>query len=201
MQNNTKKSFFISLLIKGYWGWSLHVLVEKPRRRFADISCISVTKEAEKTEAKSGVYLFFTLFLKLNCSIGISPMEKSGCFPRAKPAATESRYPTYGACWVFQRFHNPPNSDMDYRIFNVHADVSDVCDLHTGVYGQTWKLYCTESWFWEINSLPHRGNEPASAACRSDTLPTELHPHPKRGIAIISHMGRRVYLFIHLYYI
>ena len=24
------------------------------------------------------------------------------------------------ACWVFLCFHNPPNTDMDYRIFNVH---------------------------------------------------------------------------------
>ena len=29
------------------------------------------------------------------------------------------------------------------------------------------------------NPLPHRGIEPASAACRCDTLPTELHPHAK----------------------
>ena len=30
----------------------------------------------------------------------------------------------------------------------------------------------------EKNPLPHRGIEPASAACRSDTLRTELDPHP-----------------------
>ena len=28
-------------------------------------------------------------------------MVHSGSFLREKPAATESRYPTYGACWVF----------------------------------------------------------------------------------------------------
>ena len=28
-------------------------------------------------------------------------MGNSACFPRGKPAATESSYPTYGACWVF----------------------------------------------------------------------------------------------------
>ena len=37
---------------------------------------------------------------------------------------------------------------------------------------------CTESSPWETNPLPHRGIEPASAACRSDILSTELHPHP-----------------------
>ena len=25
------------------------------------------------------------------------------------------------ACWVFSRFHNPLNSDMDYRIFNMRT--------------------------------------------------------------------------------
>ena len=30
---------------------------------------------------------------------------------------------------------------------------------------------------WEKKPLPHRGIEPASAACRSDAGPTELHPH------------------------
>ena len=28
--------------------------------------------------------------------------------------------------------------------------------------------------------MPHRGFEPASAACRSDALSTEPHPHPER---------------------
>ena len=61
----------------------------------------------------------------------ISSMGNSGCFPRGKPAATESRYPTYDACWVFYCFHNPPNSDMDYRIFNVRTDVN-ACDYARG---------------------------------------------------------------------
>ena len=43
---------------------------------------------------------------------------------------------------------------------------------HGGVYGHR-KRVCTESWLWEKNPLPHRGIEPASAACRSDALPTE----------------------------
>ena len=28
------------------------------------------------------------------------------------------------ACWVFQCLHNPPNSDMDFGIFNVRTDVN-----------------------------------------------------------------------------
>ena len=77
------------------------------------------------------------------CPIGISPVGKSGRFPRGKPAATESRYPTYGACSVFECFHNPPNSDMDYRILNVHTGVN-ACDC-TRVCPDTRKRVCTES--------------------------------------------------------
>ena len=69
----------------------------------------------------------FINFLQLYCPNGISPMGNSGCFPRGKPAATESRYQTYGANWVFGCFHNPLNSDMDYRIFNVRIYVNE-CD-------------------------------------------------------------------------
>ena len=29
--------------------------------------------------------------------------------------------PHFSACWVFSCFHNPPHSDMDYRIFNVRT--------------------------------------------------------------------------------
>ena len=38
---------------------------------------------------------------QLHCPNGISPVGNSGCFPRGKPAATESRYQTSGTCWVF----------------------------------------------------------------------------------------------------
>ena len=58
-------------------------------------------------------------------------MGNSGCFPQGKPAVTESRYPTCGARWVFSCFHNPPNSDMGYRIFNVRIDVN-ACDRTRG---------------------------------------------------------------------
>ena len=51
-------------------------------------------------------------------------MGNLGCFPWGKPAATESRYPIYGACWVFLCFHNPSNSDMDYWICHMHSDIT-----------------------------------------------------------------------------
>ena len=42
--------------------------------------------------------------------------------------------------------------------------------VHTGAYGHC-KRVCTESWLLEKNPLPHRGIEPAPAACRSNALP------------------------------
>ena len=38
--------------------------------------------------------------LQLYCPIGISPRENSDCLLLGMPAATEPRYPTYGACCV-----------------------------------------------------------------------------------------------------
>ena len=102
-------------------------------------------------------------------------MGYSGSFPPWKPAATESHYPTYGSCRVFTSFHNPPNSDMDYRIFHVRTDVKK-CYCAVGCT-DTQKNIRTESWLWEKTPLSHRGIEPASAACRSDGLPPELHTY------------------------
>ena len=49
---------------------------------------------------------------------------------------------------------------------------------HTGMYRHR-KRVCTESWLWEKNPLPHWRIEPASAMCRPDALPNELHPRPQ----------------------
>ena len=68
---------------------------------------------------------FFFFFNFYNCvaPMGFLPWEIQVAFSLGKPAATESRYPTFGACWVLQSFHNPPNSEMDYRVLNVRTDV------------------------------------------------------------------------------
>ena len=107
-------------------------------------------------------------FLQLYCFNAIFPMGNPGCFHWLKPAATGSCYPTYCACWVFYCFHNPPNFDMDYRLFHVRTDVN-ACDCTRGCT-DTRKRVCTESWLWEKNPSPHRGIEPASAAWRSGAL-------------------------------
>ena len=56
-----------------------------------------------------------------NCFVplGFLPLENSGRFHCGKPAATELRYQIDVACLMFWCFHNPSNSDMDYRLFNV----------------------------------------------------------------------------------
>ena len=81
--------------------------------------------------------------------------------------------PNYGACWVSYCFNNPPKSEMDYRNFNVRTYVN-ARGCPRGCTDTA--RVCTESWFWEKHLLPHRGIEPASAACRTDALLTELHP-------------------------
>ena len=74
------------------------------------------------------IYLLLFFFKKLYCPIGIAPLGNSGCFP-TQPAVAR-------VCWVFTCFHKSPNSDKDYRVFNVPTDVN-ACDCTRGVYGHT----------------------------------------------------------------
>ena len=56
----------------------------------------------DNTQKRQSFLCFlFVCFFSPYCPIWISSMENSGRFPRRKPAVTESRYPTYGVCWVF----------------------------------------------------------------------------------------------------
>ena len=45
----------------------------------------------------------------------------SGCFPRGKRAAIVRCYPIISLCAMFSCFRNPPNTDMDCRVFNVRT--------------------------------------------------------------------------------
>ena len=49
--------------------------------------------------------------------------------PRGTRCETPAQLLFFSACWVFACFCNPPNSDMDCRIFNVHTCVR----IHSGV--------------------------------------------------------------------
>ena len=82
-------------------------------------------------------FLSFFLFspssffsFQLYCPTRISPMGNLGCIP-GESQLGQSRYPAYDTCWVCLCFYNPPNSDMDYRIFSVRTDVS-ACDSTRG---------------------------------------------------------------------
>ena len=44
---------------------------------------------------------------------------------------------------------------------------------------------------WEKNPLPHQRTEPASVTCRSDALPTELHPNPPPSKSFIFNLTGR----------
>ena len=116
-------------------------------------------------------------FSQLFCPNEICPMGNPGCLPLGKPAATESRYPTYGAWWVFECFHNPSNSDMDYGIFNVRTDVNAGNCTRGCTDTVRESALKVDSRRKKKKNLPRRGIKPASAACRSDALPTGLHLH------------------------
>ena len=65
--------------------------------------------------------------------------------------------------------------------------------LHTGMYGhQAFALKVD----WEKKPLPHRGIEPASAACRSDAVSTEPHPFPSAKPVANSNCKRNERQFI-----
>ena len=114
-------------------------------------------------------FFFFTVLSHWDFTHGKVELLSPG-----KAAVKESCFPAYSACWVFSCFHNPPNSDMDYRIFNVLTYVN-ACDNAWGCLDI--KRVCTEIWLWEKNPLPRRGIKPTSAVCQSNALLTELHPH------------------------
>ena len=104
-------------------------------------------------------------------------MEKSGCLLREKPAATESRYPTYSAFWVFSCFHNGPTSDMVYGIFSVRTDVN-ACNYKRG------STDTVKEPALKVDSgrkIPCRTGESNLRRLRAGPMlkPTELHPHHK----------------------
>ena len=54
------------------------------------------------TDDAMGVFfIFYFLFFFTVLSHWDFPIGNSGCFSRGMAAATESRSPTYSACWVF----------------------------------------------------------------------------------------------------
>ena len=74
------------------------------------------TRKGSRRQPSDGVFLF--LFF----NTALIPCGKFGSPLGKVTAATRTALPSpTSACWVFLRFRNPPNSDMDYRIFDVRT--------------------------------------------------------------------------------
>ena len=107
--------------------WGKQKLNEPNRPKLTRKAEFLAVATARKLKFRPTLCLFyFILFWFCNCIVpfGFHPWKIWVVFPRGKSAAIEPRYPTYGACWMFQCFNNPPNSNTYCRIFDVCTDVN-----------------------------------------------------------------------------
>ena len=87
----------------------------------------------------------------------------------------------FSACWVFSCFRNPPNFDMDYRIFIMHTWSFLCARVHTGGWphqqqvGSTFWLGKTHK-FWVCS---WRDSNLGLLDLESDALPIEPSRHPQ----------------------
>ena len=119
-------------------------------------------------------YLIFDILYTL-----LSLLGNSGHLTWGKAAATARLAlpsPT-SACWVVSCFRNPLNSDMDYRIFNMHTWSFLCVRIHTGVEhtdesAQHFSPKKTHKFFL----CTWRGSNQGSLDLESGTVPIEP-PH------------------------
>ena len=126
--------------------------------------CSKAERQKEQNEQKNKwqvCYCWFTIHW-LHYPNWISPMRNSSCFPWGKPAVTELCYPFYGACCLFECLWNPPNSDMDHRIFYMRADVS-ACNCTRGCTDIVGEFALKVDWEKSFAALANR-------TCVSDVL-------------------------------
>ena len=150
-----------------------------------NVVCIHSVAPAKQDEHRLPFFFFLTtVFSHLDFSKGkfrsFSLKRVSWCFePSQEPAATESRYPTYGTCLVLYYSHNPSNPDMDYGIFKVCTDVN-ACNC-TWECTDTLNRVCTESCLWEKKSFASPGNRtcvsgvPVRRSTKWATSPSSIH--------------------------
>ena len=74
---------------------------------------------------------FFFFFVRTKCLGGIPAMRNSKYFARGKPATTKSRYPPYGACWVFQYFHKTHTHTHIHTQTHTHTHTRTQRHTHT----------------------------------------------------------------------
>ena len=83
----------------------------------------------------SGVCFFFPCITFYSCIVknGISPMGKFGLSSPGKASCDTVALPNPRCMLGVLCFHNPPNSGVDYGIFNVSTDVTKHAIAHGGV--------------------------------------------------------------------
>ena len=112
-------------------------------------------------------YFIFIYFLSI--------AENSGCLTWVRHSSRRSSVPIpISICIVFTCIQTMAWRPV-FGIFNVRTGVG-ASDSTLGLCRYR-KRVCTGSWFWEKNSLPHRGLETASVlrlAFQSVSLPAEL---------------------------
>ena len=112
-----------------------------------------------------GVYLQ-QFFIFLNTLLSLS-FRKFGppYLGKATVAARAVLASPTNACWVFSCFHNPPNFDTDYRIFNVHTGSFLCMHIYTrGLGTQTASQHAI--FYWE---------KLTSFSCAPDRIRTSGH--------------------------
>ena len=78
----------------------------------------------------TGVFVFLSVYtlLSYHGKFGSFSSRKANCNGAALPNPNS----LLSACWFFSCFHNPPNSDVDYRIVNVPTWSFLCMRVHTG---------------------------------------------------------------------
>ena len=110
-------------------------------------------------------FFFTTVFFQWNFSHGKFGFPSPGESQLRQCCATQPRVHTW--CFSVSVIHRP-NSDMDYGNFNVPSD-ENACDCARGCTDTVRESALKVDWGGG-DPQPHRGNEPPSAACRSDAL-------------------------------
>ena len=133
-------------------------------------------QQTNKTTMEANFYFFFSLHILFTTVLsqwdfshgkfGLLSPGKAGCDSHATQPTVHAR--CFSVSIIHQTLTWTTRSLMCAQIL-MHA-------VAHGGYMDTHKRVCTESWLWEKNPLLHQGIEPASAACWSHALPTELHP-------------------------
>ena len=133
----------------------------------------------EKYKPTATFTVFFTFY---NCIVkrGFLPWEIRVAFPGESQLrqSRATQITMHAGCFSVSIIHRTLTWSTGSLTCTQNVNLCDCTRVCTDIR----KRVCSESRLWEKNPLPHRGTESALAACRSDALPTELHPHPLRSI-------------------